>query len=1839
MRFRDQIPIIAFLRFGVRKCLVTFGLIYFTPPWREDFTYILMKQALTLIAAILTAFSLRAQAPVNDDFNCATMVNLGEVPACQPTVYTNTNATPSNVATVDTVSCFQSAMAQHDVWFRFQCPISLLDLRVTITGVGGSPITNPEFAIYRGDCQFDGLAELDCISSSQGQVSTMLDLFGLTPGIDYYIRVSDWSATATPNWGDFTVCVDSIPPIVNITQGSSSLCMGTLYDSGGEFGDYGPNEDHTFVICPDQPSECIAFTLEYYNLEPSAPFGAGDGDQLYFYDGNSTSAPLLAALDGTGFTQQNVAGGGGVSFLVQAKSGCLTVRFESDGSVQEEGWKGTWQCSSDPCVPGQVLAVDTTNITSDSIVAAISTGGAVVSVTDILCDPVQYGIFKYATDNNDLNMDKGILLTSGRATNAQGPNNQGGLGSQLAPFNDPGDPDLNYLSTLLGSGSISHDACILELDVFAATNEVVFEYVFGSEEYPEYIFNSGGFNDIFAFLVSGPGIAGDPNLSNSAENIAVLPNGITPVQIDSVNNQANWQYYRNNELSQSIQYDGLTSDYLGVKKSLTARVPVIPCNTYHLKLAIADRGDEAFDSGVFVSEIKAGSPDIAIQFASGVDYFIESCTGDHDTLFIQLSKPPTVATTFNISIGGTATLGLDYLLNIPNSITFQPGQTTLAFPIIPLADALPEATETILINISRNYGCGEVVLKTLVAEIKDGVEVVVAGGDTIRVCKGDFAQLNASGADTYFWQPTSAVSNPYIADPVTSPTQSLWLTVTGAVGTCEDVDSVFIKVVGPTISVNALSPTTICLGGSVNLSATIDPPGTAITWSPAAGLDDPNSLTPIASPTQPLTYTASISSEGCTVNDFVTITVDTLHFPTLIADTVLCQNYPVQLATLLNTTTQYEWTPASGLNNPNSSGPIALADQTTTYTLVATSQHGACTQSGEVTVTLILADIDISGDYLHLLCLGQTDTLTATASPAGSQITWTPSYFLNTATGPTVIATPDESVSYTATYSVVSGNRTCVVSDSVHLKVDSLPDEAIRRVLDKTIYCIGDTIYLLSKTYEPANFPGIEHLWLQHGTFLTPETNWNLVILANDTFTYQRITRIGGCLDTADVFVPVYTPPMLTAVAQPPIICPGASSQITVTPDPKYPNLEYVWDPMTSGTLSCDDCLNPIATPFQTTVYQVGVKDAPCPTGISVAVFVDQPPVLQLAQNPVICSTGSVVLNSSSQNDVTYTWTPATFLDDPNSPNPVCTATQDITYHVVASGPNCTTEGDVTVKYYNATVNIGPDQAICEGNTVTLTAATTGNPGTFLWTPGGETSSNITVSPGSSTTYGVTYFYGDGCATVDEMNMVVNQYPQLNFNPDSSICLGESLPLVLPPNGPGIYQWSPAAGLDNPNISNPVATPTQTTTYSVTAVNQNCSAQGSITVKVAAATINVGLDKLVCQGSNVTLTATTTGTPGTILWTPGGETSSSITFQANALQTYTATLSFGQDCTTSDAVTVDVIPLPALNFNPNNTICLGSSMALVLPPSGPGTYQWTPATGLNNANIPNPIATPTQTTTYSVTAVNQNCSVQGSITVNVANANVNVGPDQTLCFGETLALTAAVTGTPADSTIWMPGHILGSTINVSPVLTTTYTATIYYGSNCTDADQVTVTVIPPIQLSTITASPNPQDSICEGAPVKLSIKVLSGEVESLVWTANGVPISGATKDSVEVTPLGTTVTYTAIVTDANGCTAESEPIVYHTKRCFEIPNAFTPNGDGSNDTFGPVLLGGSATVIKFAIYNRWGQKVFIGSETKKAWDGRTDGKEAPSDVYVYHMVVRFGNGEQQEYHGDVTLLR
>jgi len=181
----------------------------------------------------------------------------------------------------------------------------------------------------------------------------------------------------------------------------------------------------------------------------------------------------------------------------------------------------------------------------------------------------------------NIGLGNGIMLTSGKIDLAPGPNTMTGAG---AISNAEGDADLEQLCP----GGISYDACVLEFDFVPFYEYVWFQFVFASEEYPEYV--GSAFNDVFGFFISGPGISGP--FSNNAKNIALILDTEIPVSINNVNQDVNPEYFVEND-SDFIQYDGFTT-------VLTAESTVIPMETYHIKLAIGDIADFIFDSGVFL---------------------------------------------------------------------------------------------------------------------------------------------------------------------------------------------------------------------------------------------------------------------------------------------------------------------------------------------------------------------------------------------------------------------------------------------------------------------------------------------------------------------------------------------------------------------------------------------------------------------------------------------------------------------------------------------------------------------------------------------------------------------------------------------------------------------------------------------------------------------------------------------------------------------------------------------------------------------------------------------------------------------------------------------------------------------------------------------------------------------------------------------------------------------------------------------------------------------------------------------------------------------------------------
>lgn len=414
---------------------------------------------------------------------------------------------------------------------------------------------------------------------------------------------------------------------------------------------------------------------------------------------------------------------------------------------------------------------------------------------------VQIGTYSTAgVAQTQLGLTGGILMTSGKAIIAIGPNNSPGAGFQA---NGPGDPDLNIIS-----GSATHDKCVIEFDFIPQFDTVHFRYVFGSEEFYEYC---NQFNDAFGFFLSGPGISGP--FSNNSVNIAVMPGTLNqPVTINNIcaNGSTNW----NNAGGQWYQYDGLTHVF-------TAMYIVTPCQNYHIKLAVADAVDFAFDSGVFLEENSFSSPGVTLNTGNTVpalgNVAYEGCNDVAVTF--KMSTVLQYPVTINYLIGGTATNGVDYSL-IPTFVVFPPGVDSVDVIIHPIPDNTHDGRKSVILTLDQINCNGAPVSDTVY--IDDYTAMSLHSLRDTTVCETNpvtYTALKTGGMAPYFYQWSLTPSNDStitIIPPVGN--NSLILHVSDV---CNNVVSdTAIVIVNPLPIANAGSSVTIPNGTSTTLNGT-----------------------------------------------------------------------------------------------------------------------------------------------------------------------------------------------------------------------------------------------------------------------------------------------------------------------------------------------------------------------------------------------------------------------------------------------------------------------------------------------------------------------------------------------------------------------------------------------------------------------------------------------------------------------------------------------------------------------------------------------------------------------------------------------------------------------------------------------------------------------------------------------------------------------------------------------------------------------------------------------------------------------------------------------------------
>lgn len=858
-----------------------------------------------------------------------------------------------------------------------------------------------------------------------------------------------------------------------------------------------------------------------------------------------------------------------------------------------------------------VMTIGTGNIYSQNMVVSTTQTAAQLVNNVLLGGGVTAGSITYtgsATSKGSFTtgssigflMDEGIILTSGAATDVPGWNTSGATSTSAG-----GQTDADLSALISGSSSIT-DATILEFDFVPISDTIKFDYIFASEEYPE--FACGNFNDVFAFFLSGPNPLGGNYVK---QNLALITGTNTYVGVNTINNgtagtngnaanctaiDANWtsysQYYNDNPKNANIikiKPDGYTDIF-------TARAAVVIGQTYHIKLAIADVSDDGFDSYVFIKARSFSSPSLTLNLAATPDTI---CPG------AQVKLRATVA-------NGTP----NYTYNWSTGVTHT--NSTL------LVDSIfvnPTVSTNYIVTVTDNDGAS--LTDTVRVVVMNSLNVTISG--TATICNGASTTLTASGASNYLW------NNGLSTNPLTvSPSTSTWYRVTGTSSGCTDTASIYIAVNPvPNVAINGLA--SICGGNSTVLTAS---GATNYTWNNSS---TNSSLT--INPTANTTYSVIGITSGCSDTATFNILVVTPPIVSITGVDSICGGSSTTLTAL--GATSYLWSNGVSINS-NLVTPLI----NTTYSVIGTTS--GC--SDTATILVVIKNIPIASiTGTNTICRGDSTTLVA---HGGNSYLWNNNSILSS-----IRVSPINSSNYnvivnsngcldTAFYLVtvnlipvvsIGGDSSICNGSSTSLTANGATSyqwsngigtavNAVSPSLNTTYTVIGtslgckDTvsIQVVVKPNPIVSITGINSICVGNSTNLQASGAnsylWNTGFLTNTTSvapivntTYNVIGTTNGCSDTAFYGVQVKMLPVLTIQGSN-HLCIGDSITLNASGADNY-----LWSP--SASLSATTGSVVVSNPINNIQYTLVGNLNGCVDSIFYPITVNPIPTIQIQSN------------------------------------------------------------------------------------------------------------------------------------------------------------------------------------------------------------------------------------------------------------------------------------------------------------------------------------------------------------------------------------------------------------------------------------------------------------------------------------------------------------------------------------------------------------------------------------------------------------------------------------------------
>ena len=914
----------------------------------------------------------------------------------------------------------------------------------------------------------------------------------------------------------------------------------------------------------------------------------------------------------------------------------------------------------------------TPGATAAALANKLAGPGVIVLNPVLTCATNAQGIF-YGPST--LSFDSGIVLTSGQAATTGLTIGANGPASGFASTSNgtAGDPQLTTLA-----GQPTNDACILQFDFRPVGDTVKFDYVFGSEEYTD--FTCSDFNDVFGFFITGPGYG-------VATNLAKVPGTNLPVCINSVNcgptgggslstcnavgaGSPFCAYYVNNSAGTTITYDGLTT-------TLTAIAHVTPCDTYHLKLGIADAFDDILDSGVF---LKAGSL-TSISFAVGAQGINPLDTGFGAQFCIRGCTPGKFiftntgslndSITIHYIIAGTGVNGTDYT-TIADSAIIPAHDSTDTVYIYGLTSG--SGTKTVKLYIIAPFTCGgaTVIMDSVELTIYDSIYVHIITPDT-SICIGQHVTINTAGGAglSYLWSPSATLNNDTLLSPTASPTVTTTYVVAATLpgsGCAPSHSEITVSVVlPPTLNVGPAIQKT-CVGVPLQLGVIVTPPSGAYgyNWTPSAWLNNSTIYNPIVTPLAAgdFEYTVHVTTPafGCDARDTFLLHVLPNDFTLVSPDTGLC--YPTgtyQIIAFGDTEFSYAWTPTTGVSNPTIIDPTITPPGNMTYSI--TASYPGCPDM----VHTILYYVE--NPNVNII---PTDTTFCVGLPVPIKVVTTPvdSPFVTTWTPPTLLSDPTiiqpnffSPVMGDFYYHVkITSSLGCTSTDSVHFHV--LPND-FTLVNPDTGVCYPPSAYQIiaygdtefTYTWTPAAGVSDPHI-------LTP------TITPPSNTTYSITATYPGCPDMVHTILYYIEHPEINIVPKDTTFCIGSPIPIAVFASPADSPFTHTWS--SAINLSDTSIINPYFYSPVTGVFNYVLtiqSGLGCTSTDSLIMRPSPPATLQIIPGNTTINFGDHIqlqaINQSSF-DLIYTWLPDNgTLNNPNISDPIATPTDSTTTYTV----------------------------------------------------------------------------------------------------------------------------------------------------------------------------------------------------------------------------------------------------------------------------------------------------------------------------------------------------------------------------------------------------------------------------------------------------------------------------------------------------------------------------------------------------------------------------------------------